>query len=59
MKTKIPHHLPMDDGDLTKVNKYLLSEGFTKEDLKESAIWLTKKQHMIVHELEAKRFEVR
>ena len=58
-KNSIPHHLPMDDGDLTKVNEYLLSEGFTKEDLKKSVIGLTKRQHKIVHELEAKRFKAR
>ena len=57
---RIPHHLPLriDDGDLTAVNEYLLSEGFTKEDIKKSVLWLTKEQHETVHELEAKRFDI-
>lgn len=56
-KTKLPHHPPMDDGDLSEVESYLLKQGFTKKLVRSNVWWLTKKQHKKVHELEAKRFD--
>lgn len=58
-KGDIPHHLPMDDGNLIEVTEYLLKKGFSRKEINVGVVWVTDRQHRRIHKLESRRFDIR
>lgn len=57
LRTRRIKHSLARDGDSTEIRRYLLSEGFTHEEILNPVIWLTKIQHKRIGELEVQRFD--